>query len=66
MITPVFISEGAPAHMRGTLVTVYQFMITFGLAIANVLAVGFAHIDPINIGWRLMFGFAALPAILQV
>lgn len=66
MIIPVYISEGAPCHLRGTLITVYQFMIAFGFVIANALAACFAHIDPVNVGWRLMFGFAAVPAIIQV
>ncbi|CAJ0937992.1 unnamed protein product, partial [Mesorhabditis belari] len=65
MIIPVFIGEGAPSHMRGTLVTIYQFMIAAGFIVANGVAAGFAQIDPERVGWRLMFGFAAIPAIIQ-
>lgn len=66
MVIPVYISEGAPAKVRGKLVTIYQFMIAFGFAVANAVAAWFAHYDPENIGWRLMFAFAAIPAIIQV
>lgn len=65
MIIPVYISEGSPAKIRGKLVTVYQFMIAFGFTVANAAAAWFAHYDPENTGWRMMFGFAALPAIIQ-
>ncbi|GMT10313.1 hypothetical protein PFISCL1PPCAC_1610, partial [Pristionchus fissidentatus] len=66
MIIPVYISEAAPLHLRGALVTCYQLMITTGFILANAVAAGFAYVDPIRVGWRLMFGFAAIPSILQM
>ncbi|CAI4230444.1 unnamed protein product [Auanema sp. JU1783] len=65
MIIPVFISEGSPSHIRGTLVTVYQFMIAFGFIVANASAALFALYKPYTVGWRLMFGLAAVPSALQ-
>ncbi|VDN03073.1 unnamed protein product [Thelazia callipaeda] len=65
MVIPVYISEGAPAKVRGKLVTVYQFMVAFGFTVANAVAAMLAHYDPENIGWRLMLAFAAIPALAQ-
>ncbi|KAL3989923.1 Sugar transporter family protein [Acanthocheilonema viteae] len=66
MVVPVYISEGAPARVRGKLVTIYQFMIAFGFTVANAVAAWFARYDPVNVGWRLMFMFAAVPALVQL
>ncbi|VDM44807.1 unnamed protein product [Toxocara canis] len=65
MIIPVYIGEAAPSHIRGMLITIYQFMIAFGFVVANAFAAWFARYDPENLGWRLMFGFAAIPAAVQ-
>ncbi|CAG9534662.1 unnamed protein product [Cercopithifilaria johnstoni] len=66
MIVPVYISEGAPTRVRGKLVTIYQFMVAFGFTVANAVAAWFARYDPVNVGWRLMFAFAAVPALVQL
>ncbi|VDK62980.1 unnamed protein product [Onchocerca ochengi] len=66
MVVPVYISEAAPTKVRGKLVTIYQFMVAFGFTVANAVAAWFAHYDPVNIGWRLMLIFAAVPALVQL
>ncbi|CAD5230389.1 unnamed protein product [Bursaphelenchus okinawaensis] len=65
MIVPVYVGECAPTHVRGKLLSGFNMMVCFGQMASNVVAAGFSYIDEDEIGWRLMFGFAALPAIVQ-
>ena len=68
MLSPLYISEIAPAKIRGMLVTLYQLAIVFGINIiyiVNYLIVN-AHDQEWNVqfGWRYMLGSEGIPAIL--
>ena len=61
--TPLYITELAPAEMRGRLVTVQSLFITGGQAVAYLIGWGLAHLPA---GWRYMVGLGAVPAVLQL
>lgn len=57
---PVYVSELAPPRSRGMLIGLYQFALTLGIALADLVGYWLAS----QHAWRLMFGLGALPAIL--
>jgi SP family sugar porter-like MFS transporter len=76
-LSPMYIAEISPAHLRGRLVSVNQLTIVIGIlaaqlvnwSIAEPVATGATRIDLLNswngtIGWRWMFGAETLPAFL--
>jgi MFS transporter, SP family, solute carrier family 2 (myo-inositol transporter), member 13 len=63
LITPLYISELAPSHLRGRLVTVSLLFITGGQVVAYV--VGWMY-STVPSGWRWMVGLGAAPAVVQV
>lgn len=61
VVAPLFISEIAPAHLRGRLTGMFQFNIVFGILVAfvsNTLLGGIGE----N-AWRWMLGVEAIPAL---
>lgn len=66
--SPMYISEIAPAEIRGRLVSFNQFAIIFGMLVVYFVNWGIAYgqtIEWINdIGWRYMFASEAIPAAL--
>jgi len=67
-VSPMYISEIAPAGIRGRLVSFNQFAIIFGMLVVYFVnwGIAFGHtIDWINdVGWRYMFASEAIPASL--
>lgn len=61
IVSPLYISETAPAAWRGRLVSLYQLAIVFGILLAYLCNYAFASRAD---GWRLMFASQALPALL--
>jgi len=64
MTVPMYIAEVAPSAIRGQLVMINMCCITGGQFFASLIAYGFSFIEGDH-GWRLMLGFAALPAAVQ-
>jgi sugar porter (SP) family MFS transporter len=60
-VVPVYISEIAPSHLRGRLVTFNQLALTAGIAIAYWVDLAYTHA---GMGWPPMFATAIVPAIL--
>lgn len=57
---PVFVSELAPPQSRGRLISLYQFALTLGIALADLVGYWLAGEQ----AWRWMFGIGAIPAAL--
>ena len=68
MLSPLYISEIAPARIRGTLVSLYQLAIVLGINLiyfVNLkIAAGGDQVWNTDVGWRYMLGSGALPALL--
>ncbi len=77
IVSPVYISEVSPAHVRGTMVSLYQLFITIGFLLAylmNFLILKQAALDSAdpqlgarmfnNEYWRGMLGCEAIPDLL--
>ncbi|KAG0501509.1 hypothetical protein HPP92_001581 [Vanilla planifolia] len=58
---PVYLSEMAPAKLRGMLNIGFQLMITIGILAANLINYGTAKIKG-GWGWRVSLALAAVPA----
>jgi sugar porter (SP) family MFS transporter len=56
---PVYVSELSPPQSRGMLIGLYQFALTLGIALADLVGYWLAAQE----AWRLMFAIAAVPTI---
>lgn len=61
---PVYLSEMAPAKIRGALNMGFQMAITIGILVANLVNYGTAKIKG-GWGWRVSLALAAVPAIIM-
>jgi SP family galactose:H+ symporter-like MFS transporter len=59
-IAPMYISELAPARVRGSLVSVNQLAITVGIVVSYLVDYAFSGLG----AWRMMLGLAAVPSII--
>lgn len=78
MVSPLYISEISPAHLRGRMVTLFQFAITVGICLALFSNAGLQHLSLLGGGtpgsfyqrivvehvWRAMFGMELIPSVL--
>src|SRR6266702_242397 len=57
---PVYLSEVAPPHVRGWIVSLFQLAVTVGIVVAYLIDYAFAGVE----GWRWMLGLAVAPALV--
>lgn len=64
-LTPAYLAELAPKERRGSLSTLFQLMITFGILLAYASNLGFLGHNIAGIrDWRWMLGSALIPSAL--
>lgn len=68
MLSPLYISEVAPARIRGTLVSLYQLAIVIGINLVYFINMKIATLESeawnVDMGWRYMLGSETIPAVL--
>lgn len=68
MLSPLYISEVAPAKYRGRLVSLYQLAIVFGINIIYIvnylISVSGSNSWNVDYGWRYMIGSEVIPAVI--
>lgn len=68
MLSPLYITELAPARVRGMLVSLYQLAIVLGILLiffVNMLVQSWGNEDwNVELGWRYMMGSETIPAVL--
>jgi MFS transporter, SP family, xylose:H+ symportor len=64
VVTPVYIAEVAPTHVRGRLVALNQLNIVFGILLAFLSNYAIARLAGPDTAWRWMFGIVAAPSLL--
>lgn len=62
-LVPSYMSEMAPARMRGRLSGINQFMICLGMLVSYIMDYILRGLSP-DLAWRLMLGCAAVPGLI--
>ncbi|XP_063223869.1 solute carrier family 2, facilitated glucose transporter member 1-like isoform X2 [Bacillus rossius redtenbacheri] len=63
-LVPMYLSEIAPAHLKGAIGTVYQLVITISILISQIL--GLETILGSENGWPILLALTIVPGIFQV
>ncbi|WP_290797936.1 sugar porter family MFS transporter [Flavihumibacter sp. UBA7668] len=70
ILSPMYISEIAPASIRGRLISIYQLGIVIGILLIYFVNAAIAgmhdHQWNVDTGWRWMFGSGLLPSIVFI
>lgn len=70
MLAPMYISEIAPANIRGRLISIYQLGIVIGILLIYFVNAAIAGLYDeawnVDHGWRWMFGSGIIPSIVFV
>ncbi len=61
-VAPLYLSEIAPEHIRGRLISFYQLMIMGGILLAYLTNTLFSYSG----NWRAMLGIIAIPGVLLI
>ncbi|MCF6407461.1 sugar porter family MFS transporter [Chitinophaga filiformis] len=62
MLSPMYIAEVAPAHLRGRMVAINQLTIVTGILVTNL--VNYTLRNHGEDAWRWMFGLGVIPSLL--
>ena len=62
MLSPMYIAEISPAHLRGRMVAINQLTIVIGILFTNLI--NYAIRNSGDDAWRWMFGFGLVPSAL--
>lgn len=70
IVSPMYISEIAPANIRGRLISIYQLGIVLGILViyfVNAMIAGlYDEAWNVQTGWRWMFGSGFIPSLIFV
>ena len=61
VLSPMYVAEVAPPRIRGTLVTIYQLAITFGILVSYIVNYILHDVDN---NWRWMFATGLIPSVV--
>lgn len=63
-LTPMYLAEISPMHLRGAVGTVYQLVITISILLSQIL--GMESLMGTEVLWPWLFCLTLIPAIVQV